>query len=126
MIYSFIFQGYQIPKGWTVVYSIRDTHQTSVAFDDVDQFDPDRWLRPQNLKIKNDFLPFGSGSRSCVGKEFAKLLLKIVTIELVRNCSWWLVKGKTTIAHLPVPHPMDGMPIRITEVSAYRRRAYTV
>ena len=36
-------QGCQVPKGWTVVYSIRETQHTSDMFNADTTFDPDRW-----------------------------------------------------------------------------------
>lgn len=36
-----ILQNYRIPKGWTVVYNIRDTHE--YESEDMDTFEPDRF-----------------------------------------------------------------------------------
>ncbi|KFQ89304.1 Cytochrome P450 26C1, partial [Phoenicopterus ruber ruber] len=37
---------YQIPKGWSVMYSIRDTHETAAVYQSPPGgFDPDRFTR---------------------------------------------------------------------------------
>ncbi|KAG9341822.1 hypothetical protein JZ751_018544, partial [Albula glossodonta] len=40
---TFELDGYQIPKGWSVMYSIRDTHETAAAYQSPELFDPDRF-----------------------------------------------------------------------------------
>ena len=121
---SYNFQGYQIPKGWTIAYGIRDTHETA-DWPHVDQFNPDRWEELTNTSNRYDFLPFGSGSRACVGKEFAKLFLKVFTIELIRNASWKKLKPETEISYLPVPHPKDNLPLQFSQIPAFRKRVHT-
>uniref|UniRef100_A0A8C5TA40 Cytochrome P450 26B1 n=1 Tax=Malurus cyaneus samueli TaxID=2593467 RepID=A0A8C5TA40_9PASS len=77
-------QGFQIPKGWSVMYSIRDTHDTAPVFKDVDVFDPDRFGqgRSEDKDGRFHYLPFGGGVRTCLGKHLAKLFLKALAIEL--------------------------------------------
>ena len=64
------------------MYSIRDTHECSELFTDSDKFDPDRWAQLSGQE-KFHFLPFGVGSRACVGKEFAKLVIKVCVGHIV-------------------------------------------
>ena len=40
-----VFQKYRVPKGWAVIYNIRDTHE--FEYEDMDTFDPDRFA-PNN------------------------------------------------------------------------------
>ncbi|KAK3746956.1 hypothetical protein RRG08_030366 [Elysia crispata] len=119
---SFNMNGYEIPAGWTLTYNIRDTHNTSDLFSNVTSFDPDRWL-PRSSCSKEDkfhYLPFGGGTRACVGKEFAKLFLKVFVVEIVRSCSWQLMNNDVNMSYLPVPHPVDGLPLSFTSVSSAR------
>ncbi|GFS16682.1 cytochrome P450 26A1-like [Elysia marginata] len=116
---SFTLKGYHIPAGWTLGYSIRDTQHMSNLFPNVDTFDPDRWLgNSSSREDKFDYLPFGGGTRSCVGKEFAKLFLKVFIVEVVRSCSWNLINNNVTMSYLPVPHPVDGLPLRFSASSS--------
>ncbi|XP_077311331.1 cytochrome P450 26A1 [Lithobates pipiens] len=108
---TFVLNGYQIPKGWNVIYSIADTHDVAEIFPNKDEFDPDRFLTPfPEDSSRFSFIPFGGGVRSCVGKEFAKILLKIFIVELCRNCDWDLLNGPPTMKTGPIVYPVDNLP----------------
>ncbi|NXG32339.1 CP26A protein, partial [Dromaius novaehollandiae] len=105
--------GYQIPKGWNVIYSICDTHDVADLFTDKDEFNPDRFMAPSpEDSSRFSFIPFGGGLRSCVGKEFAKVLLKIFTVELARSCDWQLLNGPPTMKTGPIVYPVDNLPTK--------------
>ncbi|XP_063291407.1 cytochrome P450 26A1 [Pelobates fuscus] len=110
---TFTLNGFQIPKGWNVLYSIADTHDVADIFPDKEQFNPDRFLTPfpQDASRFN-YIPFGGGVRTCVGKEFAKILLKIFIVELCRNCDWELINGTPDIKTAPIVSPVDNLPTR--------------
>ncbi|XP_030425758.1 cytochrome P450 26A1 [Gopherus evgoodei] len=110
---TFELNGYQIPKGWNVIYSICDTHDVADLFTNKDEFDPDRFMSPSpEDSSRFSFIPFGGGLRSCVGKEFAKILLKIFTVELARNCDWQLLNGPPTMKTGPIVYPVDNLPTK--------------
>ena len=54
------------------------------------------------------------GLRSCVGKEFAKILLKIFTGELARYCDWRLLNGPPVMKTSLVMYPEDDLLVRFT------------
>ncbi|XP_048406709.1 cytochrome P450 26A1 isoform X2 [Stegostoma tigrinum] len=113
---TFVINGYQIPKGWNVIYSICDTHDVATNFSKKDEFNPDRFMEgcSENDSCRFSYIPFGGGSRSCVGKEFAKILLKIFTVELVRACDWELLNGPPTMKTNPTVYPVDNLPTKFT------------
>lgn len=42
--------------------------------EEVERFDPDRWNNAENAEIRRyTYLPFGAGSRMCVGMKLANL-----------------------------------------------------
>uniref|UniRef100_A0A8D2DDN6 Cytochrome P450 26B1 n=1 Tax=Sciurus vulgaris TaxID=55149 RepID=A0A8D2DDN6_SCIVU len=84
VLQTFELDGFQIPKGWSVMYSIRDTHDTAPVFKDVNVFDPDRFsqARSEDKDGRFHYLPFGGGVRTCLGKHLAKLFLKVLAVEL--------------------------------------------
>lgn len=69
------------------------------------------------------YLPFGAGARRCVGQEFARLVLRILLVELVKNSVWKLKNDKPIMKYLPVTHPADNLPLEFMETSPFRRRA---
>ncbi|KAM9324945.1 cytochrome P450 26A1 [Gastrophryne carolinensis] len=110
---TFVLNGYQIPKGWNVIYSIADTHEVADVFPNKEEFNPDRFLTPlPEDSSRFNFIPFGGGARSCVGKEFAKILLKIFIVELCRNCDWELLNGAPTMKTGPIVYPVDNLPTK--------------
>uniref|UniRef100_A0A8D0GD84 Cytochrome P450 26A1 n=1 Tax=Sphenodon punctatus TaxID=8508 RepID=A0A8D0GD84_SPHPU len=111
---TFELNGYQIPKGWNVIYRICDTHDVAELFTNKDEFNPDRFMSPfpEDSSSRFSFIPFGGGLRSCVGKEFARVLLKIFTVELARNCDWQLLNGPPTMKTGPIVYPVDNLPTK--------------
>ncbi|XP_034412755.1 cytochrome P450 26B1 isoform X2 [Cyclopterus lumpus] len=112
---TFELDGVQIPKGWSVMYSIRDTHDTSAVFKDVDAFDPDRFSqeRGEDKEGRFHYLPFGGGVRSCLGKQLATLFLRILAIELASTSRFELATRQfPRVVTVPVVHPVDGLKVK--------------
>jgi hypothetical protein len=86
-----IVEGYQIPKGWSVAFSISLTHQLdpTTRTDDGSHMDlkkgfcPMRWLDASTRP--SEFLPFGAGPRACIGKALALAEIKVFLCELLRR-----------------------------------------
>ncbi|XP_041830064.1 cytochrome P450 26A1 [Melanotaenia boesemani] len=112
---TFKLNGYQIPKGWNVIYSICDTHDVAEIFPHKEDFQPERFLtKPFTDASRFQYIPFGGGSRMCVGKEFAKVLLKIFLVEVVTKCHWTLLNGPPTMKTGPTVYPVDNLPTKFT------------
>jgi cytochrome P450 len=60
------------PQDWALVLLPMVHRDPAVWGDDADQFDPDRFL-PQNSRGRptQTYKPFGTGERSCIGRQFA-------------------------------------------------------
>ncbi|XP_046565709.1 cytochrome P450 26B1-like [Haliotis rubra] len=108
-------EGYQIPEGWTVIYSIRDTHQTTKLFDDKEEFKPERWNEmDEKTRVSGqrfNYIPFGAGARACPGERFARMFVKIFIVELIRTCTWELKNKSPKITYFPVTKPSDNLPV---------------
>ncbi|XP_033126455.1 cytochrome P450 26B1-like isoform X2 [Anneissia japonica] len=116
---TFTLEGKQIPKGWTVLYSIRETMSHSTVFENSEEFNPDRFsdARKEDKIGKHNYCVFGGGPRSCVGKDYAHLVLKILVVELVRCCHWErATTGDVKMTYLPVPRPTDGLVLKFSRV----------
>jgi len=105
------FGGYQIPQGWNVLYEIDRTHQDPAVYPDPDRFDPDRFNQDRSLNAKPfSYVPFGGGLRECLGKEFARLEMKLFAARMLRECDWELLPNQDlTLIRVPTPHPRDGL-----------------
>lgn len=109
------FNGYLIPQGWSAFYQITRTHQDSSIYTETEQFDPQRF-GPERAEDKSkpfSHVPFGGGVRECLGKEFAKLEMKLFAALLVREYEWELVPGQNLdMVMIPTPHPRDGLQVK--------------
>jgi cytochrome P450 len=80
------FQGYRIPAGQRVVYSIYLTHRMPEYWPDPQRFDPMRFeAEPSRLRPHYAYLPFGGGPRNCIGFAFAQVEVKIVLARLLQK-----------------------------------------
>lgn len=117
------FNGYQIPQGWSVLYQIGLTHKDAELYPDPDRFNPDRFsldrLQTQPIEQqKYGYLPFGGGIRECLGKEFARLEMKIFAAHLVRGYTWQLLPDQNfDMIAIPTPHPRDGLRVRFAQIA---------
>ncbi|MBD2145673.1 cytochrome P450 [Sphaerospermopsis sp. FACHB-1194] len=108
------FNGYSIPEGWVVVYDIYKTHEDENIYQNPQSFDPDRFSVERNEDKSKPFsyIPFGGGIKECLGKEFAKLEMKIFTALLLRGYEWELVPGQNSDSKMtPMPQSSDGLKV---------------
>jgi cytochrome P450 len=83
--------GYLLPAGVTVDVSIGLVHANNAIYPDPDRFDPDRMLGAS--LSPTTWLPFGGGSRRCLGAIYAAVEMRVVLREILRR-----VELKTTTA----------------------------
>lgn len=77
---------YVVPAGATVVVATIKMHRQPHIYPNPDVFNPDNFL-PENTANRHyyAFVPFSAGPRSCVGRKYAMLKLKIVLSTIMRN-----------------------------------------
>ncbi len=78
------FDGYTIPKGSRVLYSIYLTQRHPKYWPDPNAFNPDRFARGTKHEPYT-FLPFGGGARNCIGRAFAEVETKVVLARLLQR-----------------------------------------
>ena len=113
-IKSFEFNGYRIPKGWSLQYQIAQTHKDDTIYTESDRFDPDRFSpeRAEDKQTSFAYIPFGGGLRECIGKEFARLEMRIFAAKLLQNYQWDLLPDQNLdLVAFPSPHPKDGLKV---------------
>ncbi|XP_038846767.1 cytochrome P450 26C1 [Salvelinus namaycush] len=123
VLQTFELDGYQIPKGWSVMYSIRDTHETAAVFQSPEIFDPDRFgsEREESKTGRFNYVPFGGGIRSCVGKELAQMILKTLAVEVIGTCKWTLATDTfPKMQTVPIVHPVNGLHVHFNYDSLLR------
>ncbi|BDA74858.1 cytochrome P450 [Rivularia sp. IAM M-261] len=68
--------GYKLPEGTLVVPGIYMAHHREETYPEPNKFKPERFLNRQYSAY--EFIPFGGGSRRCIGSAFAMHEMKIV------------------------------------------------
>jgi retinoid hydroxylase len=107
--------GFRIPAGWQSLYQINATHQDPEVYPDPKQFDPERFGSERSEDRVKPFVhvPFGGGLRECIGKEFARLEIKLFAARLLREYQWELLPGQDlNMVVIPTPKPRDGLKVR--------------
>ncbi|NLT05379.1 MAG: cytochrome P450 [Solirubrobacterales bacterium] len=113
--------GRVLPAGVHIAPSIYLTHRNPDVYEDPDRFFPERFLqRPTGTY---DWIPFGGGTRRCLGATFALFEMKIVLEELLRRFD---VAPETApaerIARRAITFsPRDGGRVRVAPVTATAR-----
>jgi cytochrome P450 family 12 len=107
---NIVLNGYQVPKG-TDILMVSSANR--MHFEKSNEYIPERWLKEnhdEKCPHARDthpfaFLPFGFGSRMCVGRRMADMELEIMTARILREfkIEWHQpdLKRKTTILTLP-------------------------
>jgi cytochrome P450 len=115
VIKPFEFNGFHVPAGWLLQYSILLTHQQANVYPQPDRFDPDRFS-PERQEAKQkpfSLIGFGGGPRICLGMAFAKLEMKLVIAHLLRSYAWELLPNQRLEPVLvPTRRPKDGLKVR--------------
>ncbi|MEG4799215.1 cytochrome P450 [Microcoleus sp. ARI1-B5] len=75
--------GHQLEPGTVVVGSIYLTHRREDLYPEPLQFKPERFLERQFSPY--EYLPFGGGSRRCIGLALAQLEMKLVLATILRD-----------------------------------------
>lgn len=73
--------GYQLDPGTIVIGSIYLSHQREEVYPEPKQFKPERFLERQFSPY--EYLPFGGGSRRCIGMAFASFEMKVVLAKIL-------------------------------------------
>jgi cytochrome P450 family 110 len=76
-------KGYQLPPGVLVGIDILNVHRRPDLYPDPDRFRPQRFL--ERRFGPHEYLPFGGGSRRCLGAAFATYEMKLVLATVMRQ-----------------------------------------
>ncbi|XP_061391258.1 cytochrome P450 CYP12A2-like [Musca vetustissima] len=96
-----VLSGYRVPKGTRVTMISTSLLKDDTHYPRAKEFLPERWLRPSKAETENAtnecpmnalkasspfiYLPFGFGSRSCIGRRIVEMELEMGIARLIRN-----------------------------------------
>jgi cytochrome P450 len=112
---SFTLNGLQVPKGAQLSYSSWASHHLPDVWPEPDAFRPDRFSPENKAKIpKGAYVPFGGGSRTCIGMRFGQMEVRAIATAILRK---WRLEGKAgyklNVRQMPTLSPRDGMPMTV-------------
>lgn len=85
-------QGYHLDTGTIIVGSIYLTHQREDVYPEPKKFKPERFLERQFSPYQ--YLPFGGGSRRCLGMALANFEMRLVLATLLSNFEMELAENQ--------------------------------
>ncbi|MGV0102984.1 cytochrome P450 [Nostoc sp. DSM 114160] len=84
--------GYELNPGTILIANIYSTHQREDLYPNPKEFQPERFLEKQFSPY--EFLPFGGGSRICIGGTFALFEMKLILATILANYELELVSQR--------------------------------
>ena len=117
---DFEFGGHSVKAGTYVNYSSWASHRIPEFFPEPEAFVPERFTPEVRAKLpKGAYIPFGGGSRTCIGMRFGQMEIKAVASVLLQRHRLELMPGRTmSIRQMPTLSPRDGLPVRVRERTA--------
>ncbi|HET7508614.1 MAG TPA: cytochrome P450, partial [Solirubrobacterales bacterium] len=116
---EFEFGGYTVPKGAYVNYCSWASHRLPEVFPEPEAFIPERFTRERKAALpRGAYVPFGGGSRICIGKRFGQTEVKLVATKLLQRLRIEALPGRTvTIRQMPTLSPRGGLRMRVLDRS---------
>ena len=116
-------EGETIPAGHRMFYSIFLTHRDPQVWQNADDFCPERFGSGQRNTALS-YIPFGGGSRSCVGSAFGMMEARLTIAYLLRAYDFFPLNADKIHTHMGAtlePHP--GVLMRVEPISATQEAA---
>jgi cytochrome P450 len=112
----FEFAGHTVPAHAYVNYSSWVTHHLPELYPDPERFDPERFAPERKAALpKGAYVPFGGGSRTCIGMRFGQVEIRTIATMLLAHCSLELPEGfQLRIREAPTIGPI-GLPMIVSD-----------
>ena len=113
-IEPFEFEGHAVPGGAYVNYCSWASHHLPEVFPEPERFRPERFAPDAKAAIpKGAYIPFGGGSRTCIGMRFGQLEVRTIATLILSRFALELPAGfELSIRQMPTISPRAGLPLR--------------
>jgi cytochrome P450 len=114
---AFEFEGHTVPGNAYVNYSSWASHHLPDVFPEPDAFRPERFAPEAKAKIpKGAYIPFGGGSRTCIGMRFGQLEVRTIATLIARRFTLELPDDYALkFRQMPTISPREGLPMTVRE-----------
>jgi len=112
--------GVPVPAGAYVNYCSWASHRLPEIFPQPELFTPERFTPERKAALpKGAYVPFGGGSRTCIGMRFGQMEIRAVATLLLQRFRLELLPGRTmTVRQMPTLSPRGGLEMRVAERGA--------
>lgn len=112
---AFELEGVSVPGDAHVNYSSWASHHLPHVFPEPHRFIPERFTAQAKAALpKGAYVPFGGGSRTCIGMRFGQLEVRTLATEIVRHLSFELQPSfQLSIRQMPTISPKRGLPLTV-------------
>jgi cytochrome P450 len=113
----FEFEGHTVPGNAYVNYSSWASHHLPDVFEDPEAFRPERFAPEAKATLaKGAYIPFGGGSRTCIGMRFGQLEVRTIATLIARRFTLELPSDfALEFRQMPTISPRNGLPMIVRE-----------
>jgi retinoid hydroxylase len=111
----FEFEGHTVPARAFVNYCSWASHHLPDVFADPEEFRPERFTPQARAALpKGAYVPFGGGSRTCIGMRFGQLEVRTIATLILSRCTLSLPESfRLQIRQMPTISPKHGLPMAV-------------
>lgn len=116
-IEDFEFAGHTVKAGSYVMYCSWASHRLPQVFPDPEAFVPERFTKERKSALpRGAYIPFGGGSRICIGKRFGQTEVKAIATAILQRFRLELIPGRTMhVRQMPTLSPEGGLEMVVRE-----------
>lgn len=110
--------GVKVPAGVNVNYCSWASHHLAEVYPEPWTFRPSRFAPEAKAALpKGAYVPFGGGSRTCIGMRFGQLEVKTIAAAILRRFRLELAEPdrRVSIRQMPTLSPRGGLPVIVRE-----------
>jgi cytochrome P450 len=107
--------GHSVPGGAFVNYCSWASHRLPDVFSEPDSFRPERFVPEAKAALaRGAYIPFGGGSRTCIGMRFGQLEIRTIATLILSRFSLALPEDfRLEIRQMPTISPRKGLPMHV-------------
>jgi cytochrome P450 len=111
----FEFEGHTVPARAFVNYCSWASHHLPDVFPQPEEFRPERFTPEASAALpKGAYVPFGGGSRTCIGMRFGQLEVRTIATLILSRCTLSLPDDfRLSIRQMPTISPKHGLPAMV-------------